>query len=408
MQRTATVMMAEAKRLVKALVAEAREVRDREGAKALEQSVRAKGQEFLRALLEQLLQSVLAGQAEARRCPRCGGRRRHKGVRRRGVVSSVGAIRLAGPYWYCGRCRQGEHALDALSRGSVSGVMEELLCLLGTLSSSFDKGTQACERLLGVRVSRDMLWRLCHREGRRVVADPPAPPEMGKDTDLVGSCDGTMVNTREDGWRELKAYRYEHAGGVCGGASLERSARFVPRLRAAAEQMRAGRARRIFFVSDAAEWIDKGVAVQLPTAIRIVDIWHAYQHVHEAARKLHGEGTAKAAAWGDRWCRHLREHGGRVTWWSLRRVRYKDRDRQKALEALLGYLDRHADRLDYPTYERLGWPISSGGMESFCKQLGQRLKGPGMRWSRENVDSMAALVTLWTQDRWDDYWAHTA
>jgi len=44
-------------------------------------------------------------------------------------------------------------------------------------------------------------------------------------------------------------------------------------------------------------------------------------------------------------------------------------------------------------------------MESFCKQLGQRLKGPGMRWNRQNVGPMAALVTLWAQDRWDDYWA---
>ena len=81
MQRIADAMMAEAKELVKALVAEAREVRDREGAAALERSVREKGQAFLRVVLEQLLQSVLARQAEARACPRCGGRRRHKGVR---------------------------------------------------------------------------------------------------------------------------------------------------------------------------------------------------------------------------------------------------------------------------------------------------------------------------------------
>ena len=214
-----------------------------------------------------------------------------------------------------------------------------------------------------------------------------------------------LVNTRQEGWREMKAYRYEHPDGVCGGAYLERSEQFVPRFRQAAIAMRAEQARRIFFVSDAAEWIDKGVSVQLPTAIRIVDIWHAYQHVHEAARKIHGEGTSKAAGWADQWCRHLREHGGRVTWWSLRRVRYKDPERQEALEALLGYLDRQADRLDYPRYERAGWPISSGAMESYCKQLGGRLKGPGMRWSQENVNPMAALVTLWSQDRWDEYWS---
>jgi hypothetical protein len=405
MQRTAEVMMAEAKKLVKALVAEAREVRGQAGVEGLERSVREKGQEFLRVVFEQLLQGVLNRQEEGRACPVCGGRRRHKGVRCRGVVSSVGAIELEGPYWYCRRCRSGQHALDALAPESFSGVMEELLCLLGTSMTSFAKAGEACKKLLGVRLSTDMIWRLCRRAGQRVLADPPAAPEVAKETDLVGSCDGTMVNTRQDGWRELKAYRYEHPGGVYGGAHLEGSERFLPRLRQAALAMGAVRARRIFFVSDAAEWIDKGVAVQLPMAIRIVDIWHAYQHVHEAGRKLYGEGTPKGGAWADRWCRHLREHGGRVTWWSLRRVRFKDAARQAALEALLGYLDRNAERMDYPTYERAGWPISSGAMESFCKQLGGRLKGPGMRWSLDNVDPMAALVILWSQDRWDDYWS---
>ena len=229
MQELVDEMMVEAKAMVKALVEQAGQVRDGRGAEALERSVRQKGQQFLRVLLERLLQSVLGREGEARRCPRCGDRRRHKGRRWRGVVSSVGALRLEGPY--------------------------------------------------------------------------------------------------------------------------------------------------------------------------------AYQHVHEAARKIHGEGTSKAAGWADQWCRHLREHGGRVTWWSLRRVRYKDPERQEALEALLGYLDRQADRLDYPRYERAGWPISSGAMESYCKQLGGRLKGPGMRWSQENVNPMAALVTLWSQDRWDEYWS---
>ena len=178
MRRIADQMMAEAKMLVKALVEEAREVRDQDGAEALERSVRQKGQAFLRVLLEQLLQSVLQRQAEARACPQCGGRRRHKGLRRRGVVSSVGAMRLEGPYWYCRRCREGQHALDALVPESVSGVMQELLCLLGTSLASFGKAAQACEKLLGVRLSTDLIWRLCRGEGRRVLADPPAASSM--------------------------------------------------------------------------------------------------------------------------------------------------------------------------------------------------------------------------------------
>ena len=179
---------------------------------------------------------------------------------------------------------------------------------------------------------------------------------------------------------------------------------FLPRVRQAAIAMKATRARRVFWVSDAAEWIDKGISVQLPEAQRIVDIWHARQHIYDAGRTIFGDGTAQAQRWSDRYSAELRRDGGRVVWHSLRSVRYKETARQEGLDALLGYLDRQADRLDYPTYERLGYPISSGGMESFCKQLGQRLKGPGMRWSIPNLNPMAALVCLWTQDEWDNHW----
>jgi len=78
------------------------------------------------------------------------------------------------------------------------------------------------------------------------------------------------------------------------------------------------------------------------------------------------------------------------------------------LAALLTSLDRQAERLDYPTYKSLGYPISDGPMESFCKQLGQRLKGPGMRWSIRNIDPMAALVSLWANDEWDRHWEGVA
>ena len=74
------------------------------------------------------------------------------------------------------------------------------------------------------------------------------------------------------------------------------------------------------------------------------------------------------------------------------------------MAALRGYLRRHQDRLDYPHYEAQGCPISSGPMESMCKQLGHRLKEPGMRWSTANVTPTATLVSLWINEEWDNAW----
>jgi hypothetical protein len=356
--------------------------------------------------LQALLQAALDARPAARDCPQCGGRRRHKGRRPRGLLCSVGAIQLTGPDGHCSRCG-GQHALDAWSEASASGLMRELLCLLGTALGSFHKAELASQKLLGVPVSEAYIRRLCPSQGRKVPGVPPEVPAQAP-TDVMGSCDGTMVHTRQEGWKELKAYLLEVGKHKHGRAFLESSDQFLPRIRQAALAMRAVRAPHVFWVADAADWIEKGLAMQWPDAIQIVDVWHACQHVHEAARKIFGDGTPQAAAWAKRYSDELRQYGGWTVWNSLRRVRYKESARQEALQALLGYLQRNANRMDYPTYERAGWPISSGPMESFCKQLGQRLKGPGMRWNRVNVSPMAALVSLWANGEWDQHWQEVA
>jgi hypothetical protein len=405
-RRTMQDMVVQLTQWVKTLAEDSQQVRTPGEADALERRVREEGLKMLGGWLESLLQNALDHQPDARTCPCCGKRRRHKGTRSRGLLSSVGAIRLSGTYWYCSDCG-GQHAADALARGSASAMMRQMLCLLGTAMSSFAKADLAASKLLGVRVSENYIRRLCEAEGRQVDLPPPEVPQ-DRSVDVTGSCDGTMVHTRQDGWKELKAFRFSFDGHAYGRAYLEPSNVFLPRIRRAALAMHVGRADHLFWVADAAAWIEKGLTVQWPDAIQIVDYWHACQHVHEAARGLFGEGTPKAKQWARRYCEELRTYGGWALWNSLRRVRYKNGDRQAWLDALLGYLERNADRMDYPTYERAGWPIGSGPMESYCKQLGQRLKGPGMRWSRQNIAPMATLVSLWANGDWDRHWQTAA
>lgn len=406
MRKATEQMIGQFKCWVKSLAGDAAKIQDGSGLDALERRIRQQGQELLGRTFQALLQVAVDNLPVTRRCPQCGGPLRHKGRRKRGLISSVGAIRLEGVYWYCLECG-GQHALDRLAEGSASGVMRELLCLLGTAMASFAKAETASKKLLGVGVSKAYILRLCRREGRRVVLRPqPVDPEQP--TDVIGSCDGTMVNTTQKGWKELKAYQFRHGPNRHGRAYLESSEQFMPRVRQAAVALKAGRAERLFWVSDAAEWIDKGIDKQLPTAKRIIDIWHAWQHVHGASRVIYPDKESKARAWARRYCADLQDYGGRELWRRLRQARYADRIRQAAVEKLRGYLLKNADRLDYPTYKAKGWPISSGTMESFCKQLGQRLKGPGMRWSIAHLNPMAALVCLWTNEEWNAHWQSAA
>ncbi len=372
---------------------------------AFEKKFRDDGLQMLGSVFEALMQNAVDHQPQERTCPQCGKRRRHKGRRQRGLLSSVGAIRLQGVYWYCSDCG-GQHAADALVPQSSSGPMQHLLCLLGTSMASFAKASFAGEKLLGIRVSDNTIRRLCYDHGGQVGVSPvSAKPK----TDVVGSCDGTMINTRQDGWRELKAYQFRYDSNRHGRAYLESADRFTPRLRKAAAAIIDGDAdRRMFWVSDAAKWIDNGVRTQLPMAIRIIDIWHAYQHIHEASRGVYPDDENKARQWAKRYCEVLEEDGGRVLCRRLRHAGYAQAERQAAVNKLRKYLRNNVDRLRYPHYKREGYPISSGPMESFCKQLGQRLKGPGMRWNIENVATMANLVSLWSNEEWDRHWKTVA
>jgi hypothetical protein len=400
-------MVASWRSWVKEILGAAEGVADRPAAASLEDRIRREGQRLLGQVLTAAMQLAVDAQPEARTCPHCGGARRHKGQRRRTPLSSLGALRLEGVYWYCPRCGQGEHAADAVIGRSFSEVLRELLCLLAVGLVSFERASQAATKVLGVRVDDETLRRLTHREGERVKAAPLSAPLVPPQTDLVASCDGTMVHIREDGWRELKAYLFTHEAGRLGGAHLEEAEQFTPRLRQAALALRAGQARRVFAVSDAAEWIDRGFRIQWPMAIRIVDLWHACQHVQAAGQFLYPKDEAQGRRWGRSWSTRLRQQGGAKVLAALSHRRGKPAAWHQALAPLRRYLANQADRLDYPTYEALGYPISSGSMESRCKQLGRRLKGPGMRWSRPNVDPMAALVSVWADNRWDRYWHPT-
>lgn len=392
------------------MIAEAETVGTVEAAAELEGQFRDGAMRRMAGALEVVLQRAVDAGDGGRACPECGRRRQHKGRRPRRLVTSLGEIPLEGVYWFCPGCRRGEHAAARIQpAGAVSPRLRELVCLLG-IGSGFEKAGRACEKLLGVRLDAQTIRRITEAEGQRAAEAGPNRCDRPVCGTLVGSCDGTKVNTRQDGWRELRAWRFDDdLDRRARGAALEPAEAFVPRLRREALAQDAAEVRRFVFVSDAAAWIEQAVDEWLPEAERhIIDIYHAKQHIHEAARAIHGEGTEKAERWAERWCGVLRTHGGRAVWDRLRRARFQRDEQQEALQKLLGYLDRHAERMDYPRYRREGLPISSGPMESTCKQLGLRLKGPGMRWNRENIDPMAALISLWADGRWDRHWQNKA
>jgi hypothetical protein len=64
-----------------------------------------------------------------------------------------------------------------------------------------------------------------------------------------------------------------------------------------------------------------------------------------------------------------------------------------------GYLTNNQPRMDYPRYRREGLPITSSPIESWVKQLNQRVKGSEKFWNdNENGEAILELRSAWLGD----------
>lgn len=104
-------------------------------------------------------------------CPHCHDDARCKGVRRRGALTLLGAVRFDRRYCHCRHCGHGVRPLDAvLGRGTaaLTPAADEAVCLAGVQTSFADTATKVLARLSGLRVSESTAARVAEAAGRRV------------------------------------------------------------------------------------------------------------------------------------------------------------------------------------------------------------------------------------------------
>jgi hypothetical protein len=76
-----------------------------------------------------------------------------------------------------------------------------------------------------------------------------------------------------------------------------------------------------------------------------------------------------------------------------------------ARDATGGYLESRRAQIAYADFQRAGYPIGSGMVESANKLVVEaRLKGSGMHWAAGHVDAMLGLRTIACADRWQEAW----
>ena len=167
------------------------------------------------------------------------------------------------------------------------------------------------------------------------------------------------------------------------------------------------------FVSDAAQGIRKEIDTNplFDDFEKIVDFYHATDHLSNAAEAIFGKGNPEGDAWYESKRRVLLEDvdGLEKVYRSLlyfqKRYRYT-KDRKAALDKEVVFFRNNRDRMEYRRFRDNGWPIGSGVIEAACKSVVKcRLCRSGMRWTRTGGQTILTLRAILKSNRWDAFWS---
>jgi hypothetical protein len=311
---------------------------------------------------------------------------------------------------------------------------------------SFDQAALAINEDWGTHLDGKQLQRWSEAMGRVVVkgrereveayeqGQRPASP-VNAPALLVIGMDGGRVQTRdpqgENGsrWREDKVSAItsylpgdgtpEHPPAplvTTYVATMEKTEHFGRLVHVEAERRGMRQALTVLVMGDGGNWIDPLSAREGLHDRRIVDYYHAAEHLHEAARAALGKDTPETGALARElkdalWDGQLDQVIARLTLHAARVGPPQAGDGpdhpRRVLANNVAYFETHRYHMDYPTYRRKGWPIGSGVTESAVKQFNKRVKGTEQFWSIPGVESILSLRALWlSQDgRWDRYWS---
>jgi hypothetical protein len=210
---------------------------------------------------------------------------------------------------------------------------------------------------------------------------------------IVFSSDNIYSWTSKKGVRQRQLRKREYVSYI--GSADE----FRKHLAACAIRNGYGSYGETVVLGDGATWIRTMVEEYFPDAQQILDFYHLSENVHEYARHYFKLDDSKSKEWAQKTCAELKksQHGN-----VLKELESHNTEHMgKCQVNLHGYISNNINNIDYATYEKKGYFIGSGAIESGNKiVLQQRLKQAGMRWNVETAQNMLTLKAKAESSLW--------
>ena len=370
---------------------------------------------------EETLAAVIASlppeDANPKPCPICGRLVPVKARNRpRHVLTIAGELRFSRNYHHCGACNHGfyprDRELSLPEKGDVSDAMERRILDFG-VNDTFEQAAQRWSIHYAYPISSNLVRRVVDRVGERQdsawselslqQAYRPTPEELPRS--LVVAGDGSMLLSREEGWKEAKVavvargediVEHKNRRGVSEARYVAEFGQkeFRNALSAALEAERADEVLSVVWLGDGAKenWT---MADELcPFAVQVLDLPHAIQNAMVCGKALLGEGDAALPLWEARIKQLLdADSPDGAIQELLDCLPYTTEDEHLgALDDLVRYYRSNDKRMRYRQFREMGMPIGSGIVESAHRHVLQvRMKRAGQRWALKRARRMARL-----------------
>jgi hypothetical protein len=361
----------------------------------------------------------------------CGEKMRIKEKPKRKIIG-LSTYEIKRRIFHCDSCGNNVIPLEEIIGicGRYSLCVKEGLVLLGK-RLPFEEASVYLSKLMGVEVSHQTIQKYVEGIGKKIAVDEKK--KVSKTVDSEGyiknwewntakkkgvaylEMDGSMVHTREDGWKEVRLGMLFRAKNVVrtdkhhrritkkkyfSGFNQRKDSlqQFKNRTTQEAYDFGFHSYERSVILSDGARWIWDYADQCHPNAIQILDYFHASEYLGCAIESLNFKDVPFKKQQKKQWFHWLDE--GNIN--KVISVLI-DQKQTNEVQKCIRYYENNKERMKYAYYRKLGLEIGSGAIESAHRTVVQtRMKQSGMHWKKKNVQSIVSLRTKYLSGEWDD------
>lgn len=315
-------------------------------------------------------------------------------------MSAVGEVRFTRRYWKCTCGQGGAYAADELL--GVDGLrytktVQKHCCRLAA-ETSFASTSEHLHEMLGVDLCSETVRTMVEGRGQEMARfqaqdTTSANAFQAAAGEVEFTTDAGKVNTREEGWKDLKIavfskreagepttpdewnqQRLPAATMVLAFAMIATAKEFRQEWRPRLRRLGVTCWANVHALADGASWIWKAVQRVLTGCEQTLDFFHACEHLSQCAERIFGEGTQEARAAYEKGRSLLAGRGwAGVCQWVSELLAATDPSqperRRTATDRLIGYFAKHVNRLNYAACLKAGRAIGSGQVEGKAKTL---------------------------------------